>query len=179
MTDSKTVEKQKIESVAMTIETSPERVQYETEYDATDRQLEEYLSNKYAKQINAFKFFPIDILIRFVLGYKHIGKGAYEPRKQETERLFAKYLAFHKSSEYDIITSKLSAQQILELVGDVCFYGHDKYGHPCIYNKGQRYTKHGDLSVFKHPETNDSDHVMVDRFIAFCLKKAHELKLKN
>eukprot|EP01084_Bolivina_argentea_P068924 125464_1 len=162
------------------IETPPEIIKYENEYDESDKKLETYLSTKYSKEISSFKFFPNDILIRYVMGYKHIENDYnFKKRKEDSEYLFSKYLKWHKNSEYDIITQKLSLKEIELLAPDIFFYGNDKYGHPIVYNTGIRYRKNGDLSIFKNKKTNEFNAEIIDKYVAFILKKLHELKIKN
>lgn len=159
-----------------TIKTPPEMAQYRLKYDETDIKLEQFLCEKYKDDIDKFEFFPDDIIVRFVLGYKH--NDNYEQRLQETDKLFSKYLTFHDKSDYDNMLSKLSKQELAELAPATYIYGNDKYGHPVLYDDGRRYRKSGNLSAFKD-ENGNADYDKMDQFICFCIRKAHQVKLLN
>ena len=163
----------------VSIQTPPEMIKYQTEYDAIDKKLEEYLAQKYKQQIASLKYLPTDTIIRFVLGYKYIGNENYNQRLQETERWFSKYLEWHKNSDYDNITDKLTAKDVSILAPSTFVYGHDKYGHPILYDDGSRYRKGGDLSIFKHKQSGDADYETMDQFICFCLRKVRDMKQRN
>ena len=160
------------------INTPPEMAQYRLKYDETDIKLEQYLSEKYKDDIDKFQYFPDDIIVRFVLGYKHIGDDNYDQRLQETDKWFSKYLIFHEKTDYDNLTTKLSKQELAELAPATFIYGNDKYGHPVLYDDGRRYRKNGDLSIFRNKD-GDADYDKMDLFIGFCIRKLHEVKLLN
>eukprot|EP00484_Ammonia_sp_Unknown_P000467 CAMPEP_0197023336 /NCGR_PEP_ID=MMETSP1384-20130603/4050_1 /TAXON_ID=29189 /ORGANISM="Ammonia sp." /LENGTH=333 /DNA_ID=CAMNT_0042451533 /DNA_START=25 /DNA_END=1026 /DNA_ORIENTATION=+ len=160
--------------------TPPEVTRYQREYGDTERKIEQYLQTKYKQQIESFDFFPRDILVRFVFGYKHMEEWYdYEERLAETEKWFAKYLQFHQDANYDHLLSTLSEKDITELAPATFIYGHDKYGHPVLWDDGRRYRKGGDLSIFKEKQTGNGDEGMMDKFVCFVVRKLHGIKIEN
>eukprot|EP01084_Bolivina_argentea_P190946 328031_1 len=156
------------------IEMPPELVYYEANYDENDKKLEKYLMDKYENEIKSLNFFPDDIIVRFVLGYKPFGNGDYDKRVQKTDDIFHTYLEFGKNSDFDNITSEKYAKKFTKIPKSRAISGHDKYGHPILWDTGASCANGANYSYF-----TDGGSKAIDMYCAFMHKKLSEAKIHN
>eukprot|EP01084_Bolivina_argentea_P027433 50998_1 len=160
-----------------TIELAAEVCEFNHNYnsDDTDLKIEKYLYNKYKNETNAFTKFPNDVLIRYVIGYRHFGD--YTKRLEETEKLFKDYIDFHKNSDFENILNRqhVNNNHPEAYYKGIFIYGQDKYGHPVYYDTGLKIHKNKETEELMkiHQDLSDKD---VDDLICYFLYKLHEIK---
>ena len=144
-------------------------------YDKMDLKIEKYLLSKYSKEISEFDRFYDDIIIRFVTGYRHIAKtpNEYENRLKETESCFIEYLKWQKTSNFDNILNQkqINNLDVLKYMEGSYIYGQDKFGHPLLWDTGNKMQKTSDLSI--HKECGEDG---MDQVLSYILKLLHQIK---
>eukprot|EP01084_Bolivina_argentea_P312262 540600_1 len=143
------------------IELAPEILEFNKTYNADKRdcRIEKYLLKKYYKKINSFATFPEDIILRFVIGYRHYDD--YNKRLRETDKLFKGYLKWHEKSNFDnILKIKcINNIEIKHYLHGSYIYGNDKYGHPLFWDDGLKTLSNADNSIHKNCGEKGMDNV--------------------
>mmetsp|Transcript_13615 Transcript_13615/g.21398 ORF Transcript_13615/g.21398 Transcript_13615/m.21398 type:complete len:425 (-) Transcript_13615:147-1421(-) len=174
-------EEEQVFEFPATIATPPEALEFSKwyNYDGMDAKIEQYLLRKYEQDITSLPHFYDDIVIRFVIGYRHVAKTAqdFNKRAAETEKLFKEYLVFHKRTNFDrlLATSpvfKINNVEIKQYVAGMYVYGADKFGHPLLWDEGAKYRKDADLSLHRH-----CGQVEMDTVLSYIIRLLHELKI--
>lgn len=146
------------------------------DYDKMDLKIEKYLLSKYSKEISECNHFYDDIIIRFVTGYRHIAKtpNEYDKRLEETENNFKIYLKWQKTSNFDNILhqKQINNLDVSKYMEGSYIYGQDKFGHPLLWDTGNKLQKNSDLTI--HKECGEDG---MDQVLSYILKLLHEVKI--
>eukprot|EP01084_Bolivina_argentea_P312264 540604_1 len=158
------------------IELPSEIMEYNNTYGVNndDLKVEKYLYEKYKHEINSFKIFPDDVLIRFVIGYRYISE--LDKRLTETVQLFENFIKFHKQYDFDNIfnTTHINNVPISEYLHGSYIYGQDKFGHPLFFDEGLKYESTADVTIHKNCGEKGMDQVM-----CYLSRLCYEIKLNT
>eukprot|EP01083_Nonionella_stella_P051871 137745_1 len=147
-----------VHSFPKALEPPPEAKEYSL--DSEDQQILDYLSSTYKTHIQEFNHFGDDIVFRFVSGYRHVDD--FDERLQQTEQIFADYLQWRKSCEYETILNikQINDVPVMQYIKGCFIYGQDIHGHPIFYDEGLKYHSDSDMRIYKECGEEGTDKVI-------------------